>query len=164
MLTFITRLSTQSAFRAFFEMLNLWRFYIPHGSARGSGRKKTNCFCQGGVKRSAAHRVFLAFFPIAIGLYAVSRNTYPHAHARPRHTSRTPTPRLCAHAPTPTPTPTHNACTHTRSGIAHTHITRPHHAHITHARTFLLSFRMPNLCSNPSKNHLFSNIFKNSQK
>ncbi len=131
--------------------------------------KKRIIFTRGGSKDLPSPPFFWRFFhsPIAPHPFHVTHtpmrthaHVTRHAHPRPDCAPTPPRPRPRPHI---THAHTHaQACTCTR--IAHTHITRPHHAHITHARTFLLSFRMPNLCSNPSKNHLFSNIFKNSQK
>jgi hypothetical protein len=150
--------------------------------------KKNELFLPGGGQKSCSPSPFFGVFfhsPIAPHPFHVTHTPMrTHAHVT-RHAHPRPD---CAPTPTPTrPRPhithahTHaQACTcthirthtshaptciaHTHTSHTHTHRSRPHHAHITHARMFLLSFRMPNLCSIPSKNHLFSNISKNSQK
>lgn len=139
-----------------------------------SSNKKNELFLPGGGQKICCASGFFGVFSHSpIAPTSVSRNAHPPCARTPTLHARTPTPGLCAHAPTPTPTPTHNAHTHTRSGThrhthrtshTHTHRSRPHHAHITRTRTFLLSFRMLNLCSTSAKNHLFSNVSKNSQK
>ena len=112
-------------------------------------KKKNELFLPGGGQKSCSPSPFFGVFshsPIPPHPFHVTHtpmrthaHVTRHAHPRPHCAPTPPRPRPRPHI---THTHTHaQACTCTR--IAHTHITRPHHAHITPtshmlARSFFL--------------------------
>ena len=146
---------------------------------RRSSNKKNELFLPGGGQKNVAPSRFFWLFCCGCSVaVAVCRNCHPYHHHHHHHTPPPPHTILCPPSlPPPPPPPTETEAETTRSTFnvprAHFLTCKTHRYHLTFSRaklsltcvrTYLLSFRVPNACLKPSKNHPFLNIFEKDQK